>query len=222
MATRDGKELEHVSLLAALEATSFGKNKRPGLERGMGNSKDTRENRGLVLGAIKAFGIGIRPAKATRANEGLARNICTAIKQARPDFPFTSIQVNKNSASALHVDSSNMGPSVIHGLGNYDGGDLYVHGRGRLNVCGKWVTFDGNIPHLTCPFTGRRYTIILFVHQSYKLLPKADATYLRQLGFNFPKGKMMKGAYGTKRQRLDAARCEVPQELRHCIGKRRK
>ena len=45
------------------------------------------------------------------------------MKQAKPEFKFTSIQVNKNYLSALHVDSNNMGPSFIVGFGNYIGGE---------------------------------------------------------------------------------------------------
>merc|ERR1711964_796584 len=110
--------------------------------------------------------------------------------------------VNKNSASALHVDGSNMGPSLIHGLGDYASGELYVHDQGKLDVKGKWITFDGNIPHMTCPYTGTRYTIILFVHQSYKLLPAAGAAYLKRMGFKFPKCTMTKQSYGAKHHRL--------------------
>ena len=31
----------------------------------------------------------------------------------------------------------------------------------------EWVRFDGNIPHCTLPYTGTRYTLIYFTHQSY-------------------------------------------------------
>ena len=60
-------------------------------------------------------------------------------------FPFTSIQVNKNYESALHVDRNNMGRSMIIGLGNYQQGQVWVHGPGALDVKGRWCEFDGNV-----------------------------------------------------------------------------
>lgn len=42
-------------------------------------------------------------------------------------FYFTSIQVNKNYASAIHVDRNNYGPSLIIGLGPFEGAfDDYI------------------------------------------------------------------------------------------------
>jgi hypothetical protein len=32
------------------------------------------------------------------------------------------------------------------------------------------VNFDGNEPHCTLPYTGTRYTLIYFTHQSYSKL----------------------------------------------------
>jgi hypothetical protein len=52
-------------------------------------------------------------------------------------FTFTSIQVNKNYASALHVDRNNKGPSLIIGLGNYQGGQLWTYDQGPLDVKNK-------------------------------------------------------------------------------------
>jgi hypothetical protein len=37
----------------------------------------------------------------------------------------------------------------------------------------KWLTFDGNIPHCTLPYSGTRYTLIYFTQQSYDLLGRA-------------------------------------------------
>jgi len=214
-------KLEHLDCLEALESTEFGKNVRPGLKNNKPDARTPLKDFALTLGVVKSMGRGIRASKATRLHEGLARNICNEIRRRRPDFPFTSIQVNKNSTSKLHVDSSNAGPSLIHGLGEYRGGELYVDGRGLLDVWNKWVEFDGNVPHFTNVFTGRRYTLIFFVHQSYQLLRKIDKQYLQRLGFNFPKHVMTKGEYGTKESRLSNARKRVPKELRYAMGPKR-
>ena len=90
------------------------------------------------------------------------------MKQAKPDFKFTSIQVNKNYLSALHVDSNNMGPSFIVGLGNYVGGTVWQQGSGACDCKNNFVDMDGNVPHATLPFAGTRYTLVYFSHQSWK------------------------------------------------------
>ena len=63
---------------------------------------------------------GKRAGRAT-AQEGDEGNM-DKIAEVRPEFCFTSVQVNKNYASALHVDKNNCGPSLIVGLGDYSGG----------------------------------------------------------------------------------------------------
>ncbi|CAE8641287.1 unnamed protein product [Polarella glacialis] len=48
------------------------------------------------------------------------------MRQHQPSFAFTSIQVNYGFASREHVDLNNEGPSWIHALGDYEGGELWV------------------------------------------------------------------------------------------------
>ena len=47
---------------------------------------------------------------------------------------------------------------------------------------GKWVTFDGNMPHCTLPFKGTRYTLIYFINQSYQIMQPACLKYCKELG----------------------------------------
>ena len=68
-------------------------------------------------------------------------------------FSFTSIQVNKNYASALHCDSNNLGPSYIVGVGDYEQGALWTQDKGEVDCKHRWCEFDGNIPHCTLPYT---------------------------------------------------------------------
>eukprot|EP00439_Symbiodinium_sp_Y106_P033725 s692_g4.t1 len=76
--------------------------------------------------------------------------------------------VNKDYAAELHVDQKDAGDSRILGLGSYIGGQLWVddasHGqRGRIaDIRGRWLGFDGNLPHKVLPFSGRRYTLVYF------------------------------------------------------------
>ena len=69
-----------------------------------------------------------------------------------PDFKFTSIQVNKNYLSALHVDKNNLGPSYIVGVGDYTEGGLFVKDQGEVDCKHRWCEFDGNMPHQTLPY----------------------------------------------------------------------
>ena len=52
-------------------------------------------------------------------------------------FHFTSIQLNKNYLSAMHVDKGNAGPSYIVGLGNFEGGNPPPQTRPRLGGKGR-------------------------------------------------------------------------------------
>ena len=62
------------------------------------------------LGLIKSYGYGLTPSSSTNECNALAQMLCQLVRKARPHFAFTSIQVNKNYQSALHVDMSNLGP----------------------------------------------------------------------------------------------------------------
>ena len=50
-------------------------------------------------------------------------------------FEWTTIQLNLNYLSTLHVDRSNLGASYIIGFDDYDGGELYIYEQGT--VCCK-------------------------------------------------------------------------------------
>jgi hypothetical protein len=131
------------------------------------------------LGVVKAYGRGARSSKATHLREPLLRLLCKTVHEVHPGFAFTSIQVNKNYASMLHVDASNLGPSLAINLGAYSGGELHIDGMGKLDVHNRWQLFDGNLPHLTCPFEGERYCAIFFSSQSYGLASADNSGYLR-------------------------------------------
>lgn len=195
-------------LLAALQNTTFPLQSRPNTQ-----VKKKTLPRGLSLGANKSFGRGMLMSRSTRLHESLVRLLCRFVREEKPDFAFTSIQVNKNYASALHIDSGNLGPSLIIALGAYTGGELYVHGVGKVDIQNRWHEFDGNVPHLTCPFEGMRYSLIYFTNQSYGLVSTIDVARQHELGFNWPEPGLSKADYGMKRSRLLAASSALPPEL---------
>lgn len=103
----------------------------------------------------------------TQARPNLSRLLCRYCISERPGFAFTSIQVNKNYQSILHCDKRNLGPSAIVGLGDYTDGKLWGQEFGAVDLSGgKWINFDGNMPHCTLPFHGTRFTLIYFINQS--------------------------------------------------------
>merc|ERR1719162_1908735 len=199
------------AVLAELQATKF---------KTLASRLNTRLDasarpQGMCLGALKSWCKGVNLSSASADHPHLVRLCCDFIRAAKPGFRFTSIQVNKNYASALHVDSGNLGPSLIIGLGDFKKGNVYVHGVGELPVRGQWQLFDGNVPHLTCPFVGERYTLIFFTNQSYDIVPQGDVELMKQLGFNWPESGLQQGAYGTRKARLSAARLALPAALQH-------
>jgi hypothetical protein len=52
----------------------------------------------------------------------------------------TIVKVNKNYAAAIHVDRNNEGPSVIIGLGDYEGGQLWTYDQGPLDIKNKVIS----------------------------------------------------------------------------------
>ena len=55
--------------------------------------------------------------------------LCRFVWEHDPTFTFSSITLNKDLQCPPHVDANNVGPSLIIGLGNYDGGELVVEGK---------------------------------------------------------------------------------------------
>jgi len=85
------------------------------------------------------------------------------IKLHKPDFKYTTIQVNKNIQSDPHIDKNNVGPSYIIALGNFTGGALVIEGE-RFNIFNTWKHFDGTLGHWVEPFEGERFSLVYFTH----------------------------------------------------------
>jgi len=141
----------------------------------------------------------------------LTRLLIGALKVVAPDFPFTSIQLNYKYASRPHVDKNNLGTSFIVGLGDYTGGEMWVHDEsgddkwtldGEEDVTGyyhvgrelngrilpirdTWTIFDGNKLHWTRPFEGERYSIIYFTSDRYAATPEDGRKAMAAAGFDF-------------------------------------
>ena len=144
--------------------------------------------RSACVGLVGARSHGVVASQFARSRPSLTRELVRFGRHFLPSsFKFTSIQLNHNFASALHVDDYNSGPSYIVGLGTYEGGELWTLEHGPLNCHHSFCHYDGTEPHATLPFTGERYTLVFFTHQTHPRLGDADRAYLEGLGFPLPK-----------------------------------
>ena len=94
-----------------------------------------------------------------------------------PGMDITSITLNHGVKAKKHVDSFNVGDSVIVGIGNYEGGKLRVYDGGRdsenytaYDIHDKPLMFNGaKFAHETEDFAGDRYTIIYYSQRPKKI-----------------------------------------------------
>ena len=79
-----------------------------------------------------------------------------------PSFQFTSIHVNHNVTCPKHVDSNNVGRSLIVGFGKYTGGQLVVEDEVIDTFCNP-VIFDGSQKtHWNLPHIGDKYSLVFY------------------------------------------------------------
>ena len=149
----------------------------------------------------------------------LAKILCAAVRKKFPTFNFNRIQVNRNFPGNYHVDKNNKGSSVglFVGEPSLRGGGLYVYSRatrrGKVHdvVKKKWLTFDGNDPHMTTPFTGTRYSVIFFQHSSPNVrILRSAKRELKKLGFPLRVNKRV-----TTKQKGDAAKKSIQLGLQY-------
>ena len=100
-----------------------------------------------------------------------------------PEFRWTSIQLNKNFPCPRHVDSANVGTSILLCLGNYTGGELVIEdfkGDGEdaiIDNKNSIFQFNGSkYYHWVKPFTGKRYSVVFFSNKQVakKMYPENE------------------------------------------------
>lgn len=83
-----------------------------------------------------------------------------------PEFIFDSVYVNRNVVCKKHIDSKNVGESLLVGVGKYTGGQtvLYINGKERkFHIKSNSLIFNGSeIEHKSLPFNGIRYSLVFF------------------------------------------------------------
>ena len=146
--------------------------------------ESTHTKRGFVLGAVLMYSdTQFRVSQHTYRYKELAKAICKLGRESFPDFPFTSVMVNKG-ACTLHVDRNNCGPSMICSLGEHTGGELWQWPGDVLDIHNKFKLCDGLLPHATLPFEGERYSLVYYCVKELRTPPcEEDAKLLNSLGF---------------------------------------
>ena len=87
---------------------------------------------------------------------------------AEPGWRYTAITLNHGVLAKKHRDTSNVGRSIIVGIGDYTGGELRVWEPddafyADMDIHDKPTMFNGALrTHETQPFEGERYTIIYY------------------------------------------------------------
>lgn len=199
--------------LEALEATTVPRNYTRKNVKGKDGSSI-----GMCLGLSMILGTSdVAVNKKTARHAPLARVLTALARRHAPDFRFTSIQVNKNNQTPLHVDRNNLGESAIVGLGDYRGGEVWVAGDGIHDCRNRFCFFDGNEAHGTMPFEGTRYTIVYFTQSSFQKASRASLASLRRLGFSLPPTGLRaprRKRYRLSSVRLDAARADFERAVR--------
>lgn len=81
-------------------------------------------------------------------------------------FKFNSVYVNRNTVCKKHLDSKNIGESLLVGLGNYTGGETVLYGNNEekhFNISSYSLIFNGaKIEHSSEEFNGKRYSLVFF------------------------------------------------------------
>merc|ERR1712046_390784 len=83
------------------------------------------------------------------------------------------------------------------------------------DIRGKFVKFDGNVPHATEAFEGERYSVIYFTNQHYEDASEPHLKALAEMGFNLSEPGLRKKEYGSKGERLARAKKSLPDVCVH-------
>uniref|UniRef100_A0A7S4QAD1 Uncharacterized protein n=1 Tax=Alexandrium monilatum TaxID=311494 RepID=A0A7S4QAD1_9DINO len=132
-------------------------------------------------------------------------------KEFGQEFPYTSININKNYAARLHRDGNNCGPSVIKAFGDFTGGELNYWpsddkrlpleelGAGQkvtVDIKDNLLLFDGNRGHSVNEFQGERFTLVFFSVRTWNKVPKEEVDEAVQCGIPVPTKSSMAFAQG--------------------------
>ena len=92
-----------------------------------------------------------------------------------PQFEWGQVQMNKNYPCPPHLDSSNVGESILCTFGEYTGGETcrFIDNKIIKHCERKPLQFDGSsILHWVQPFKGTRYSLVFFHNKTSRCYNK--------------------------------------------------
>ena len=132
-----------------------------------GNSTNGRrgfpKHRGTVYGLCRQkIGGKIELSYQTKKHLDLYEELVKVGKIICP-FPFTSVQLNNNLVCPKHVDSNNIGESLLVSIGDYEGCNIVIADK-EYNTCYSPVIFNGSeLEHYNTPLiSGNKYSMVFF------------------------------------------------------------
>lgn len=84
------------------------------------------------------------------------------IHEIDPEFEYNAITLNHNFKCEPHYDKNNKSPSLIIGLGDYQGGELVIEDVEFDIRCNPLVFNGGFLKHWTNDFIGDRYSVVYY------------------------------------------------------------
>ena len=105
---------------------------------------------------------------ATCTTRFIKRDGCVLPCLVPKGWEYQAITLNHGVKAKKHIDSKNVGKSVIIGIGNFTGGEIGVWRSDNTkpvykNLHDKPIMFNGGLlPHETQPFEGNRYTMVFY------------------------------------------------------------
>lgn len=119
----------------------------------------------ITFGQTKSYFMLNAPIQDRQAN-ALYRNVYEELKKLAkclfPEFKYNNITLNHNFKCKPHIDSKNVGESIIIGFGEYENGELNVEGE-KHNIRYKPFKFNGaEHEHWVEDFNGNRWTAVYF------------------------------------------------------------
>ena len=137
----------------------------------------------------------------------LLRDLLQADPRLAGKISFTSLQVNRNVQTRMHIDGANSGEAFLCSVGQFEGGMLWCYDpagthfqrvppdagvglrpfrgalmRGSLHETRhRFVSIRQNLPHATMPWQGERWSLVMFT-RAPDVEPRLAST-LRGSGF---------------------------------------
>lgn len=128
---------------------------------GVTNQRNARQT---IFGLSKHRGVK-QESRYTRKYPHILPLFRKFIQSHHPQFEFSSVYVNKNTVSKMHLDAENAGVSLLVGIGDFNGGEtvLYLPAEEKFDIKTHSLVFNGSkISHKSEPFEGTRYSFVFF------------------------------------------------------------